>query len=148
MTLTISGILFGIFLFLSSLHFYWAFGGKWGSTAVIPTKNDNAPQKALNPGIAATLIVATGLLAFGLLPLVITGFIHFPLPLWLQKSGLWIIAGIFGARAIGDFNYVGIFKKITHTKFAKNDTKYYSPLCAVISLLAVALILIRHSFFM
>lgn len=143
MTLTISGILFGIFLFLSSLHFYWAFGGKWGSTAVLPTKDDNAPQKALNPGIIATLIVAIGLLAFGLLPLVITGTIHFPIPNWLQKSGLWIIAGIFGLRAVGDFNYVGFFKKIKHTAFAKNDTRYYSPLCTAISLLAAALIFIE-----
>jgi hypothetical protein len=143
MTLAISSILFGIFLFLSSLHFYWAFGGKWGSTAVLPTKDDNATQKALNPGITATLIVALGLLAFGLLPLVITGTIPFQLPRWLDKSGLWIIAGIFGARAIGDFNYVGFFKRIKHTTFAKNDTKYYSPLCLVISILAAALIFIR-----
>ena len=146
MTLIISGILFGIFLFLSSLHFYWAFGGKWGSTAVLPTKDDNTPQKTINPGIIATLTVAFGLLAFGLLPLVVIGTIHFPLPDWLQKSGLWIIAGIFGTRAIGDFNYVGFFKKIKHTTFAKNDTRYYSPLCTVISLLAATLILIRHSF--
>lgn len=143
MTLAISSILFGIFLFLSSLHFYWAFGGKWGSTAVLPTKDDNATQKALNPGITATLIVAFGLLAFGLLPLVITGTIPFQLPRWLDKSGLWIIAGIFGARAIGDFNYVGFFKRIKHTTFAKNDTKYYSPLCLVISVLAAALIFTR-----
>lgn len=143
MTLVISGILFGIFLFLSSLHFYWAFGGKWGSADVLPTKDDNAAQKALNPGITATLIVALGLLAFGLLPLVITGTIPFPLPHWLDKSGLWIIAAIFGARAIGDFNYVGFFKRIKHTTFAKNDTKYYSPLCVMISLLAAALIFIR-----
>jgi hypothetical protein len=143
MTLAISSILFGIFLFLSSLHFYWAFGGKWGSTAVLPTKDDNANQKALNPGIAATLIVALGLLAFGLLPLVITGTIPFRLPSWLDKSGLWIITGIFGIRAIGDFNYVGFFKRIKHTTFAKNDTKYYSPLCLIISILTVVLILYR-----
>ena len=100
MTLIISGILFGIFLFLSSLHFYWAFGGKWGSTAVLPTKDDNTPQKTINPGIITTLTVAFGLLAFGLLPLVVIGTIHFPLPDWLQNSGLWIIAGIFGTRAV------------------------------------------------
>lgn len=139
MDLLIACLLFIIFLFLSGLHFYWAFGGKWGSGAVIPTKNDAAP--AIMPGITATLIVAFGLLGFGLLPLIISNILPFILPLWLEKSGLWISAGIFGIRAIGEFNYVGFFKKHKYTQFGKNDTKYYSPLCLIISLSALALIL-------
>lgn len=142
MALILSLILFLIFLFLSSMHFYWAFGGKWGSTAVIPTIDDSIP--AMNPGIIATLIVAFGLLAFGLLPLIITKTIPFTLPIWLGKSGLWIIAGIFTLRAIGDFNYVGFFKKRKNTAFGKNDTKYYSPLCLGISVLAISLILTQY----
>lgn len=136
--------LFVIFLFLSSLHFYWALGGKWGSGTVLPTKSDANNQKALNPGIVPTLIVAFGLLAFGLFPLIITDMIPFELPHWLEKSGLWILAGIFGLRAIGDFRYVGFFKKHKNTKFGRNDTKYYSPLCLLICLTAFALILIQH----
>ena len=136
----IASILLLIFLFLSGIHFYWAFGGTWGSQSVIPTKDDFTPPK--NPGIIATLIVAFGLLTFGLLPLIITDTIQFQLPGWLERSGLWIIVGIFGIRAIGEFNYVGFFKKHKHTKFGKNDTTYYSPLCLVISLLAISLILI------
>lgn len=137
MAFIIALLLFLIFLFLSSIHFYWAFGGKWGSGAVIPTKDDS--QTAMNPGIIATLIVAFGLLGFGILPLIISGAIPFQLPNWLEKSALWIIAGIFLIRAIGDFNYVGFFKKRKNTAFGKNDTRYYSPLCLVIGLLALAL---------
>ena len=37
-------------------------------------------------------------------------------------------------RAVGDFKYVGFFKKIEGTIFAQNDTRYYSPLCLLISL--------------
>ncbi|MDF3026821.1 MAG: hypothetical protein K0S23_1128 [Fluviicola sp.] len=139
MTFFIALILFLIFLFLSSIHFYWAFGGKWGSTAVIPTKDDVQP--AMNPGIIATLIVAFGLFGFGILPLIVTGTIPFQLPHWLEESALWIIAGIFLFRAIGDFNYVGFFKKRKDTAFGKNDTKYYSPLCLLIGVLAVVLML-------
>ncbi|MNK01954.1 hypothetical protein D3C87_197700 [compost metagenome] len=142
MDLLVTCLLFMIFLFLSGLHFYWAFGGKWGSGAVIPTKDAITPPK--DPGIVATLVVAFGLLGFGLMPLIISHIIPFSLPLWLEKYGLWIIAGIFGIRAIGDFNYVGFFKKHKHTRFGKNDTRYYSPLCLVISVLAVSLILILH----
>lgn len=31
-------LLFMIFLFLSSIHLYWAFGGKWGKDAAIEKK--------------------------------------------------------------------------------------------------------------
>jgi glucan phosphoethanolaminetransferase (alkaline phosphatase superfamily) len=136
--MTIAIILFLIFLFISSIHFYWALGGKWGSDAVLPTKDDNN-TKVLNPTVLPTLIVAFGLLGFGLFILVILGLVAFNTPHWLNKYGLWIIAGIFTLRAIGDFKYVGFFKKIKQTKFGKNDTKYFSPLCLKIVILTIIL---------
>lgn len=137
MTTTISILLFLIFGFLSSIHFYWGFGGKWGSDAVIPTKDDHV--KAMKPGAIPTFIVAFGLLGFGLFILINSEIIHFTLPTWLNRYGLWIIFGIFFIRSIGDFKYVGFFKSIKHTKFALNDTRYFSPLCLLISLLTVLL---------
>lgn len=59
----IAVLLFSIFLFLSSVHFYWAFGGKWGTQGVYPTPDENTPPR--NPGIFATLVVAIALFAFG-----------------------------------------------------------------------------------
>lgn len=138
MTTVIAIILFLIFLLISSIHFYWAFGGKWGSDAVLPTKDDNNTN-VLNPTFLPTLIVAIGLLGFGLFILVMSGLITFNTPQWLSKYGLWTIAVIFTLRAIGDFNYVGFFKKIKHTKFGKNDTKYFSPLCLTIGILTIIL---------
>jgi len=130
-------ILFLIFLFISAIHFYWAFGGTWGSDSVLPTKENNV--KALNPSILSTLIVALGVLFFGLFIIVKSGLLEFNLPNWLNKYGLWVIASIFIIRAIGDFNYVGFFKKIKHTKFGKSDTKYFSPLCLLIGILTLIL---------
>jgi glucan phosphoethanolaminetransferase (alkaline phosphatase superfamily) len=138
MTTIIATILFLIFLFISAIHFYWAFGGKWGSDSVLPTKDDNH-TKVLNPSIIPTLIVAFGLLGFGLFILVMSGLISFKTPQGLNNYGLWIIASIFTLRAIGDFNYVGFFKKIKETKFGKNDTKYFSPLCLTIGILTIIL---------
>lgn len=138
MPTVIAIILFLIFLFISSIHFYWAFGGKWGSDAVLPTKDDSN-TKILNPAILPSLIVAVGLLSFGLFILVMSGLISIDIPQWLFKYGLWIIASIFILRAIGDFNYVGFFKKIKHTKFGKSDTKYYSPLCLTIGIFTIIL---------
>lgn len=141
MTTTIAIILFLVFLFLSSIHFYWAFGGQWGKDAAVPTKDSNI--KVFEPGLLSTLIVAIGLLFFGLIVLKAAKEFNlspFHWPALLSKYGPWTIAGIFSIRAIGDFKYVGFFKKHRHTKFAKNDTKYYSPLCLIIGILTLVLI--------
>lgn len=135
MTTIFAILLFLIFLFLSSIHFYWGLGGRWGGEAVVPVKDSNV--KAMMPGPLPTFIVAFGLLAFGFFILIKSGLINVSLPSWLEKSGLWIIAGIFILRATGEFKYVGFFKKIKQTKFGQNDTKYYSPLCLLIGILAI-----------
>jgi hypothetical protein len=144
MATTIAVILIVIFLFLSGIHIYWIFGGQWGNSAVIPTKDDNL--KAIMPGVIPTLIVALGLLGFGLVVLLNVIRLDFKLPLWLyfvHKYGLWVIASIFVLRAIGEFNYIGFFKKYKQTKFGQNDTKYYSPLCLTIGILTAILELIK-----
>ena len=121
-----------ILLAISGIHFFWAFGGRWGADAALPTSQDG--KKALNPDIFATLIVAFGILAMALLHLEKVQMLSLPIPAWINTYGLKIIAGIFLLRAIGDFRYVGFFKKIKNTKFANLDTKYYSPLCLILSI--------------
>jgi hypothetical protein len=140
MTTLIAIILMSIFIFLSGIHIYWAFGGEWGNGAVIPTKNDDV--KAIMPGVIPTIIVASGLLGFAFVVFMSLVKSELILPIWLEmilNYGLWVISGIFIIRAIGEFNYVGFFKKYKHTKFGQNDTKYYSPLCLTIGLLALLL---------
>ena len=56
-----------------------------------------------------------------------------PILTWINVYGLKIIAGVFLVRAIGDFRYVGFFKKIKGTIFANLDTKFYTPLCILLS---------------
>lgn len=136
MTTILSIVLFSIFLVISLIHFYWAFGGKWGSDAVLPTKEDNK-TRMFEPTMWSTIIVAFVFLGFGLIVLPPDG--DKGTPLWLDAYGIWIIGGIFALRAIGDFNYVGFFKKIKQTKFAVNDTKYFSPLCLIIAILILIL---------
>ena len=86
MTTIIGFALFLIFLFLSAIHFYWILGGRKSGHAVFPTKDDGVKPKM--PGAIPTLIVAFGLLSIGLFMLVKTGHLKFPIPLWLDKSGL------------------------------------------------------------
>ena len=135
----ISIILFLIFLFLSVLHAYWGFGGKWASRAVLPSKdNDTRPNM---PGPLPTFAVAFSLFGFGLFVLAKSGWITSDLPTWGSQYGLWTIAGIFIIRAIGEFKYVGLFKKVKYTEFGKNDTKFYTPLCLAIGVLTIVLAL-------
>jgi hypothetical protein len=37
------------------------------------------------------------------------------------------------ARAIGEFKYLGFFKRVTGSKFARLDTLLYSPLCLLLA---------------
>jgi hypothetical protein len=122
-----------IFIIIGILHVFWAFGGKWGVNMALPTKDDSQ-SPVLQPRMAGTLFV--GLLCFfaSILLLVQVDWITIIKPSPLSK---WLcIAGgtVFLLRAIGEGRYVGFFKKIKHTRFAKQDTALYSPLCLWISL--------------
>jgi Protein of unknown function (DUF3995) len=121
-------VLFGI----SAFHYYWAFGGKIGINAVLPQLENNG-KKVFVPSKLITLIVAFLFLAIAL-------FFSFQLdglnlfsPL-TNSVILYGLTGVFFIRAIGDFKYVGFFKKKSNTLFAINDTRYYSPLCLLVSL--------------
>lgn len=120
-----------ILLAISGIHFFWAFGGRWGADAAIPTNGEG--KKMLSPDIFATLVVAFGIFAMALLHLEKIQLINLPILTWINAYGLKIIAAIFLLRAIGDFRYVGFFKKIKDTKFAELDTKFHSPLCLLLS---------------
>lgn len=137
LTLILSSILVLLFTVISLFHFYWFFGGTWGLKNVIPTKEDHLQSLAIPK--FATLLVAIVFLAFGAIYAVKSGMLNYSLPNWVVNYGYWGIAIIFTLRAIGDFNYLGFFKKITHTDFAKSDTKLFSPLCLSIGIIAFIL---------
>jgi Protein of unknown function (DUF3995) len=121
-----------VFFSLSLLHFYWLLGGKMGMSAVIPT-TAKPGDKIFVPSAFSTVVVAVGLLLFGLVELGNTNVFSNWLELKYFRWGNLMIAFIFLARAVGDFNYVGFFKRKRDTVFARNDTRYYSPLCLFIS---------------
>ena len=57
-------------------------------------------------------------------------------PGWIFYSGTWVISVLFLLRAIGDFRFVGFFKSVTDTNFARWDTILFSPLCLFIAVVA------------
>jgi hypothetical protein len=125
---------------LSLIHIYWAFGGKLGKAQAVPNVDGS---EAFRPSTFSTLAVAFGLLIAMLVSLGSVGmFGDFIPPLtyaWLMLA----IALLFLLRAIGDFGLVGFFKKPSDSPFAYWDTRLYSPLCVLVTLLAFAILYLR-----
>lgn len=128
-----------IFLLLSILHFYWAFGGKLWYSDVLPTSTNGL--RKINPGMIAGFVVAFGLLFFAIIIIGNRGLLDKYINVKYFRYGTLIIAAIFLFRAIGDFKYIGFFKKIKGTKFAINDSVIYSPLCLFISFVSLLIFL-------
>ncbi|MBT2678093.1 DUF3995 domain-containing protein [Bacillus sp. ISL-35] len=121
-----------IFLFIGMLHIFWAFGGSWGVNAALPTEDDSK-LPVLQPRMFGTLFI--GLLCFFAFVLLLVQIDLFAVIQSSTLSKWFCIAGgiVFLLRAIGEGKYVGFFKKIKHTRFAKLDTAFYSPLCVWLS---------------
>ncbi|MGE7840014.1 DUF3995 domain-containing protein [Lysinibacillus sp. NPDC093712] len=121
-----------VLFLISMLHVYWACGGSWGSKVVLPVKKGEQ-EPVFIPQKTGTLLVAFLLL--------VAAFLLYMQGIYLQSMqkfafltlGCAVCAVIFFIRAIGDFKYIGFFKKIKHSQFARNDTWFYSPLCLLLA---------------
>jgi len=121
---------------LAALHFYWAVGGRRARLAAVPER-DGRP--VLNPGPLACAAVG-GSLVFAALLVCWTARIWTPalVPLGLARVGTGLLAAAFLLRAIGDRKYVGFFKRVRGTGFARWDSRLYAPLCLALGLGAAA----------
>jgi hypothetical protein len=121
-------ILTMILMVLALVHFYWALGGKYGLDVALPT--DVHGKRLLNPSTFMTYVVG----------FILLGFAYVAYKLYVgDKSAMIVYAGyglsiLFFLRTVGDFNLVGLFKKVKSTEFAKYDTWVYIPLCLFISI--------------
>lgn len=135
----LSGLLFTIIVsVIAALHFYWALGGRAGLTAAIPSRDG---QPLFNPSSLSTALVGLALLLAAITALDHIGALSLPVTDSLSYMGMWLLSGVFLMRAVGDFGYVGFFKRRKETLFAKLDTRFYSPLCLLLALLALGAIL-------
>lgn len=124
-----------ILLLLAAIHVYWAAGGQAGKAAAVPTAEGRAVIKpsALSAAmVAAGLCVIVAILALRIDWLKLPGFAGGSI---FVEVAAWLIAAVFALRAIGDFRYVGFFKRVRDSRFARLDTLAYSPLCAVLAVL-------------
>jgi len=129
-------IVCAVFLALALWHFYMAALPASGISSAVPTVEG---KPLFVPSRAATVAVGVALLLFAGLVAATSGAIAVGLPQgalrWLSFA---LAAGLLG-RAVGEFKYVGLFKRVRGSRFATLDTFVYSPLCA---LLCVGVILV------
>lgn len=85
------------------------------------------------PGRGGTLAVATGLFGGALVLLARTKVVWLPLPAPWPTWGAWALAALFGLRAVGDFRYVGLFKRVKDSPFARWDSRLFTPLCIAVA---------------
>jgi hypothetical protein len=129
-----------VFFLLGALHFYWAVGGKWATDEVVPTKPTG--EKLFNTSALSCVIVGSGLWLFAFVHVVNARLIFVNTTLPVIHYVTLAMGIVFLVRFVGDFKWVGIFKKVKDTSFGKNDTLYYAPLCLFLSLSSFALFFI------
>ena len=129
LAITGAAILTGI----AAAHVLWAFGNRIRPSVVIPTRPDGSA--VLAPGRGITLVVALLLLTAAFLLIerggVGPGLLAKP---W-RAIGTGGVAVVMFLRGIGDFRYVGLFKRERQSPFARMDTRLYTPLVLLLALL-------------
>ena len=130
------------FIVLALWHFYMAVRSHAGFDAAVPSV-DGKPL--FIPTKKMTVAVGVALLLFALLVAATGGLVSLGVPdvllTWLSYA---LALGLF-ARAIGDFKYVGFFKRVRDSRFAGLDTLLFSPLCLLLALGVVAIALQRNA---
>lgn len=123
---------------VAALHVYWAVGGRWGGAVAVPTGANGEPLFVPTP--LATMGVAVALATAAALVLAVGGALpHPPIPAAIVRATAAALAAVFLLRAVGDFRYVGIFKRVRGTPFGRWDTRLFSPLCLALGIGIAAL---------
>jgi len=121
-----------ILFIASAFHFYWGFGGRYGSNVSIPQYSNGA--RVFNPSSSLTIIVGVTLIGGAVSILAVANYVTLPIPTNLLRAAVALLMVVFVIRAMGWFHYVGFFKKIRSTPFARYDTWFYCPLFLFLSI--------------
>jgi len=105
----------GTFFIDGALHLYWAVSGRLPEDSVIPRDEDGL--RLFDPEPAIT--IASGVMQWIAALIVV-------LPGTSIKLGL---AALLFMRAMGELHYIGFFKRVRSSRYARLDTWLYSPLC-------------------
>ncbi len=136
MNLPLAWVVCFVFVALAVWHFCMAYLPPSVASAAVPSVGG---KPVFKPSRTATLVVGVFLLLCAGLVAATAGMVQFP----LGQTALSWLSGLLAlgllARAVGEFRYVGFFKRVRGSRFATLDSWIYSPLCLLLSV-GVALI--------
>lgn len=127
--------------FAAAFHLHWALGGRLGYSVSLPQRPDGKPVMAHRigwwrwaaGGIAIFLILLAGL-ATGA-----AGEIALPLSRQASRAALAAVGAAFVLRALVPTPWTGFFKRIRSTRWARYDSRLYSPLFLLLGACLIAL---------
>ena len=127
-------IIFGSFLMfvVALVHLYWSLGGTLFIERAVPEKPDG--RKLFKPTRAGTAIVG---IVLTIVSMAATSpyYIYDMRLLSIFRIVLMFFCAVFFVRFVGDFKYVGLFRKVRNTGFAEYDILVYTPLSLVFSVM-------------
>ena len=126
-----AGITASVLVVLAAVHVYWALGGRRGAEVAVPQRE---AVPLFRPSRAATLAVALLLLAAALLVVARVAYRGDAVPSWALATAVATVGTVCALRAVGDFRWVGFFKRHRTGPFARRDTWLYAPLSAALAL--------------
>ncbi|HEX6740624.1 MAG TPA: DUF3995 domain-containing protein [Sphingomicrobium sp.] len=134
-----------IIAFAAAFHASWALGGKLGLSVSLPQRPDGEPVMAhrLYWWRPAAGVIAAGLALLGTLALAAEGHLALPLPPVVTSTVLAIVGGAFVLRAIVPTRWTGFFKRIRSTRWARYDSRLYSPLFLLLGVMLLIIALGR-----
>ncbi|MEO8928502.1 MAG: DUF3995 domain-containing protein [Caldimonas sp.] len=128
------------FFVLALWHFRMALTSGEGMSIAVPSESG---KPLFVPSVRATLAVGLILLVFACLVAATAGLVKVGLSESVLSWLCYALALGLLARAVGEFKYVGFFKRERGSKFARLDTLLYSPMCVLLAV-GVAFIAGRH----
>src|SRR5277367_4872226 len=136
----VAGIVSLAFVALACWHFHMALSPAGGMSGAVPSESG---KPLFVPSVRATLAVGLVLLVCACLVAATAGLIEVGIPARVLSWASYALALGLLARAVGEFKYVGFFKRVRGTRFARLDTLLYSPLCLLLAV-GVTLVARRH----
>jgi hypothetical protein len=113
------------------LHVYWALGGRLLLPQVLPSRPDSR-EPTFEPGRLGAGVVALAL-THALYTLgTLTNLWNAPLSFEVTRYAAYVWTAILGARVVGDFRFVGLFKRVRKTAFGRADDWLFTPICVLI----------------
>lgn len=125
--------------FAAGFHLHWAFGGRRCFGVSLPQSPDGQPvlRQLLRLWRPSAFLVALGLMLLGAFVVAKALPLAHRIDPDLLDLALLATGSAFVARAIVPNRYVGFFKTLRTTRWARYDTRLYSPLFLILGVLLI-----------